>query len=424
MKTKEEKIKNNLRLFPITKTLGWDYLFFYATNFLFLTQVKNIAASSVILIDSFYALFGILMQIPATFIIEFLGRKKSIVLANVLNAAYMLVVLTSVNLFNLIVAEIFSSLAFAIKESAEPSLLNESIPASKNKSKIFSRINEKGMANWYILNAITTVLAGFFYTINPYIPISCALILNVIVAIISLKYTEPVDKKNSKTKRQVNQMKEIKEAFEFIFKSERVKSLILCSALVIGLVDVLHNYQVSLLEELNVDPRIICTLLAIIGVVSGLATKKQEEIHEAYRNKSLSVLLITIAASLIIAGIFGIIAKTYIYVVLIIFIAFLGWNCSKAIFFALMERYLSNFANEEVDTKIFVARNFLASIMSALVGLIASFLLERMNTAYSMLILGIISLIVSILLIKYMKNRVGLKPSQYSKEEIKYDELK
>ena len=161
-----------------------------------------------------------------------------------------------------------------------------------------------------------------------------------------------------------------------------------------------------------------------IFIDSGIFTKKQEEIHEAYRNKSLSVLLITIAASLIIAGIFGIIAKTYIYVVLIIFIAFLGWNCSKAIFFALMERYLSNFANEEVDTKIFVARNFLASIMSALVGLIASFLLERMNTAYSMLILGIISLIVSILLIKYMKNRVGLKPSQYSKEEIKYDELK
>ena len=55
----------------------------------------------------------------------------------------MVVIIFSKSLFDLIVAELISSLAFAIKESAEPSLLNESIPTTKNKSEIFAKINEK-----------------------------------------------------------------------------------------------------------------------------------------------------------------------------------------------------------------------------------------------------------------------------------------
>lgn len=87
-KEKVQIRKRNMKLFPIVKTFGWDYIFFYTTNFLFLTQIKHISAADVVLIDSFYALFGILMQVPATFIIEYLGRKKSIVLGDFLNCIY------------------------------------------------------------------------------------------------------------------------------------------------------------------------------------------------------------------------------------------------------------------------------------------------------------------------------------------------
>lgn len=401
--------KRNMRLFPISKSLGWDYLFFYTTNFLFLTQVKNISAASVVLIDSFYALFGIIMQIPAAFIVEYLGRKKSIVLANILNCLYMLVVMTSVNLFNLIIAEMLSSLAFGIKESAEPALLNESIPSSKNKSNIFSRINEKGIANWYILNAITTVLAGFFYDINPYIPISLALMVTVLVTIISTGFIEPTEQKKSKNVEQFNQIADIKDSFKFIFKSERLKSLILCSALSTGIMSILASYEVSLLEELNIEAKYLCTILAIIGIISGVITKKQEAFHEKYKNKSLQTLLIILGVSILLAGITGIISETYKLAVILIVVFFTIGNCTRAIFYPLIEKYLRNFANEEIDTKIFVARNFLGSILSAVIGLIGSFLLERMSTAYSMTIIGIMALVITIMLSKYMKQRVRFK---------------
>ena len=42
--------KHNMKLFPIYKTLSWDYIFFYTIHFLFLTQVKNINPADVVLV--------------------------------------------------------------------------------------------------------------------------------------------------------------------------------------------------------------------------------------------------------------------------------------------------------------------------------------------------------------------------------------
>lgn len=424
-KEKVETRKRNMRLFPITKTLGWDYIFFYTTNFLFLTQVKHISAADVVLIDSFYALFGILMQVPATFIIEYLGRKKSIVLGNFLNCIYMVVVMTSKNLFNLIIAELLSSLAFGIKESAEPALLNESIPQSRYKGKIFAKINQKGMANWYIINGIATILAGFFYDINPYIPISLSLSITTFVTIVSTGFKEPIRVNNKKSIKvqEFNQMQELKESFKFILKSERLKSLILFSAFATGIISILSNYEISLLEDLNMEAKYLCIIFAIIGFISGIITKRQQKFHEKHRNKSLSILLFFISISILGAGIFGVIAEKYYFSIILIVCFYLLGDCYKSILYPLIDRYSRSFANEEIDTKIFEAKHFLGSISSAITGLVASFLLDRMSTAYCMIIMGTIGLIITIMMSKYMKTRVGLKPSEYSEEETKYDEL-
>ena len=96
METKDEVInmrKKNMRIFPIYKALAWDYLFYYTIDFLFFTQVKGMSASMVVLKEAFYSLFKIIIQIPANIIVEFLGRRNSIILANILNCLYMLVII-------------------------------------------------------------------------------------------------------------------------------------------------------------------------------------------------------------------------------------------------------------------------------------------------------------------------------------------
>ena len=423
-KEKVQMRKRNMKLFPIYRMLSWDYIFFYTTNFLFLTQCKHIHPADVVLIDSFYALFGIIMQVPATFVIEYLGRKRSMIFANFLNCIYMLVVMFSTNLFNLITAEILSSLAFGIKETVDPAILNESIPPSRYKSKIFAKISQKGMANYYIINAIATILAGFFYDINPYIPITVSFIITILVTIISTGFIEPQNKNKKHKVEEFNQLKDIKDSFKFILKSERLKALILFSAVSGGVISLMATYEVSLLEDFDIPAKYLCIIFAILGMISGILAKKQEEFHEKYRNKSLCALFGIIGGTILIAGICGIIAKQYSVFILLIVVTYMIRYSLQGMYYPLTERYLRNFSNEKIDTKIFTAKNFLKSILSAVIGIIGSFLLDRMNIAYCMLIIGISTVILTILMSQYMKTRVGLKPEEYAKEELQFDELK
>ena len=426
MKEKEkiQMRKRNMKLFPIYRMLSWDYIFFYTTNFLFLTQVKGINPADVVLIDSFYALFGIIMQVPATFVIEYLGRKRSMILANFLNCIYMLVVMFSTNLFNLITAEILSSLAFGIKETVDPALLNESIPPSRYKSKIFAKISQKGMANYYIINAIATILAGFFYDINPYIPITLSFLITILVTIMATRFIEPQTGNKKHKVQEFNQLKEIKDSFKFILKSERLKALILFSAMSGGVISLMTTYEVSLLEDFDMPAKYLCIIFAILGMISGILAKKQEAFHEKYRNKSLCTLLGIIGGTILIAGICGLVAKQYsVFIVLIVITYMIRYSC-QGIYYPLTERYLRNFSNEKIDTKIFTAKNFLKSILGAIIGIMASFLLDRMNISYCMLIIGILTILFTILMSQYMKTRVGLKPEEYAKEELQFDELK
>ena len=422
-KDKVQMRKRNMKLFPIYRMLGWDYIFFYTTNFLFLTQVKGIHPADVVLIDSFYALFGIIMQVPATFVIEYLGRKRSMILANFCNCIYMLVVMFSTNLFNLITAELLSSLAFGIKETVDPALLNESIPPSRYKSKIFAKISQKGMANYYIMNAIATVLAGFFYDINPYIPITLSLIITILVTMISTRFIEPQNEKKKHKVQEFNQLKEIKDSFKFILKSERLKALILFSAISGGVISLMSTYEVSLLEDFDISAKYLCMIFAILGIISGILAKKQEAFHEKYRNKSLCTLFGMIGGTILIAGLCGIIAKQYSVLIIGIIITYMIRYSCQGMYYPLTERYLRNFSNEKIDTKIFTAKNFLKSILSAVIGIMGSFLLDRMNISYCMFIVGFLTILVTILMSQYMKTRVGLKPEEYAKEELQFDEL-
>ena len=94
--------KNNIKLFPIYKMFAWDLLFHFSIIYLFLTQVKGLSASQVLLADSFYAFFCILFQIPCVGLIDLIGKKKSILLGNIL-VTISVVLLAVGNSFSLLI---------------------------------------------------------------------------------------------------------------------------------------------------------------------------------------------------------------------------------------------------------------------------------------------------------------------------------
>ena len=418
--------KRNMKLFPVYESISADYLFYYTIDFLFLTQIKHISAADVVLATSIKSLFGIFLQIPANVIVEFLGRKNSIILGNILNCLYMVIFMMTGNLFDLILAKFVSSLAKSIKEIAEPSLLNSSIPPSKYKGNIFAKINAKGKSGYYMVGAISRMIAGFLFEINGYLPTMCSFVVLIVVSIMSMCYIEPI-KKQKRKNSDINvqkQIKDIKEGFKFVIKSERLKALILATALITSILNILLDYQTSLWQEVKVPACLIGFIAAVISLSSAYGSKKQQAFHERFRNKSIVVLALMTSISTIVAGIAGLKAEEITILLGVIGISFIIARFAHGMFYTIINRYFRNFTNKDIDTKIFAVKNLFVNLTSAIMGIMASFLLDKMSTAYCMIVVGVSFTIIYILMGKYMKTRVGLKPEEYSKEERKYDELK
>ena len=420
---KAKMCKHNMKLYPLFRMLSFDFLFFYTIDFLFLTQVKNIAPAQIILVDSFYALFGIIWQIPANIILEKTNRKISLILGNLLNCVYILLIILSKNIYHLIIAECVCSFGFALKDMASPALLNESIPETKRRGDIFAKLNGKAISGYYILNAISLIISGFLFSMNGYLPISICFGITIFSFLLSITFIEPVENKNLHVvEEEKNEIEEvsIKEAFKHILKSGRLKSLIFYSSLMSSFVAILTSTQVYLIEELNISSGIIGIIFAFLGIISALSSKKQNKFQEKFKNKTLTVLALAISLS-IMASTIGYILKLPVWITLTITICCYGIkSSSNGIYQVLILKYLSNFANEKIDSKIYSVQLLSISIVNAALGIATSFLFEHLESYYAMLILGSSFLVLFIISLIYMNNKLGLKPEEYSKEETKF----
>ena len=146
-----------------------------------------------------------------------------------------------------------------------------------------------------------------------------------------------------------------------------------------------------------------------MSLASSFAAKKQNIFTNKFKNKSILVLAFMASITTIVAGLAGLKAEQITVLVLVIILAQAVARFAHGMFYTIIDRYFRNFTNKDIDTKVFAVK---------------SFLLDKMKTAYCMIIVGITFTIIYILMAKYMKTRVGLKPEEYSKEERKYDELK
>lgn len=418
--TKENK---NIRIFPIYKAISWDLLFFYTILFLFLTQVKGISAADVLLAESTYPIFKFIFLMPLTILIEKIGKRKSLIFANAVNAISVIFFMISTNLWYVILAQFFSAIAFVIKGVAETNMLYDSLPKDEKRGSKFSKIDGKGGAWYYYLDAISSVIAGFLYIVNPYIPLVLSLIVCIISIVLSYLFTET--EKNEKTKISVrNYIKDLKSSFRYMLQSKRLKFLLVFGAVFAGLLGVLVSLRSGTLEELGVPEQYFGVIFAGLGLLSGITSKNQHRFHNHFHNKTLTVISIPATISCILVGFTVALKLPYTMTLVILIILFAVQFMAKGPFYTLIKRYLNNFTTSTLRNKISSCYNLMESLSRSIISLFASFLLKYTTSAGTMCIIGCVVTITLVLLLDKMRTKVGLKPEEYPKKEIEFLEIK
>ena len=427
MEQTEEKIirakKYNSKIFPIYKMFSWDLLFYYSIVFLFLTQTKGFTASNVLFIDAFYPLFKLLLQIPCVNIVESFGKRKSLIMGNLIIAACIFVIIIAKDVPAMIFSNFLMALGFSLKSLCESSLLSDCILDKEHPRTAFSNIDGKGSAYWYYLDAVTAASCGFLYVVSPYLPMILSFVISIISCIISIKF---LHYENETIKVQLEDetgsykeyFQNLRIAFKNIFKSNRLKSLLLFCGAFAAILTVRTAIASSLFTEIGVPEQYFGMIFALLTFISGIASKHQDYFHKKYRNKVLTYFSMTFSISMVIIGLVAIIFRSMRFAFPIILIAYMVQYIIKGPYYTLQKRYLNSFSTPSITTKIYSACTLIESIFNTTIYWISSLLLEHVPTSYAIVILGCIFTIIFIFISDYMKDKIGLKPEEYKEKDI------
>lgn len=275
------------------------------------------------------------------------------------------------------------------------------------------------------------MIAGFLFEINGYIPMIICVATLIISARIAcnFKVIDNEENESEKNKEKIkvkqiykNNLRDIKTAFSFIFNSKRLRALMVYSAVMYGIIMVMNTYEMNLLDDINISASTIGIIYAIMQIVAGISSKKQNKFHNKYKNKTLTVIGLTYTIACLIAGIVSIMNISNIVIISIVIATYTIRYIGTGLYYVLIKKYITNFTNSEVANKVYAAYGLVTGMGNAIICIFGAIVVLRYNIRYSMVIFGIVFLTIMIIIVNYMKNRVGLEPTEYRKKDINYKE--
>lgn len=414
--------RTNAKIYPIYKMFSWDLLCYYSIQFLFYTITKKVTASEILILNGLCFLFRILMQIPAVTITDFLGKKKSIVLGNILLIFYMLAVMIIPGAIGIMIADFIFSLGYDIKQISEPNLLYDSV-ATKGGDGLYSKLEAKGGSWYYILDGVASLTAGYLFVINNYLPMIICLGFIVISTIISFRFQDVYEVKQEKSKGLIRTLKEynkdLKVSLKFIFKSKRMKAFVLFQIVFYSLISIIDTYNSDLLTSIGIPEEEFSMIFAILIFIGGISISLKSSIEKKFKNRTLCFISLSYIGSCVAIGVISsYYAKSAIIPIILIMYAI--QKICTSIWYILESKYVKNFTNEDVRNKITFSYEFIGAIAASIFSMLGGLLLEIVDVQNAFLLIGLFALACMILTLDYMRTRFGLKPEEYKKEDIEF----
>lgn len=416
--------QKNVKLYPTYKMFSWDMLFYYAIIYLFFTQVKGISAAEVMLAESFYPIFKVLLLIPATILIDKIGKRRSLIIGNLFIALSTLTYIFATSYEMIVLGEFFSAVGYIIKGVCETNMLYDSLEKNEKRGMLFSKIDGRATSFYFYIDAFSSIVSGFLFAFNGYLPMIFCLITNLISIVMAMNFEEIDDAPSNEKITLRKEVKELKKSLKGIFKSPRLRNLLLFGAIFAGILSTLITLRSSILSDIEVPAQYFGIIFAILGIISGIAAKNQHKIHKRFRNKTLAILSLPVVISCVILGLWCVAGFDKELTIIVVLMVFLIQYIAKGPFNTLIRQYLNNFTNTTLRTKISSSYNLLESLFRSMFSLFASFLLRYTSTANTLTVVGCIATVGIVLLLDNMREKVGLKPEEYKEKDMKILELK
>lgn len=308
MTTKDMKLRSN-KILSLFRVFSWDLVFFYSFNVLFLTQIKGFSEAEIMYTSTVIALIPILFQYPFNILAKKIGALNSVRLGCFCFFAFTIGILIYSNIVLLYLNYVIFAIGsiFLVPNISVLSIKNLKM---EGKDSEFSKIEGRGAAIYYLINAIASIALGYLFEVNPYLTMSFSVIAGAVGLLLSFilrdeeKYTPRLSEdsqkekpkkdilqteKSQEDKSQKDTFQEEKPQEENISRQKKSKLLsvqtvylLLLAFCFYGLIMIESNIKQLLFQDVGFSS-------VIIGWISfGVSIFKSAscEIYKCFKNKS------------------------------------------------------------------------------------------------------------------------------------------
>lgn len=412
-----ERMKDNIRLYTKYKIIGYDVLFYYAISILYFTIAKGLNMTEVVFLSSVYTFSIAIWQLCSNLIVERIGIKKSIVVGNLFACLMVVLYLIAPSYGWLILANVLGALGFSLKSIGEGTLLFESLEKLK-KPTLFAKFEGIANARYFYTDAIMSVVAGYLFLINPYLPMVLCLVCLIIAFVLSTKFYDTTNTVIKKIKP-----KEYLLGFKGIMKSSRARSLLFFAFLIAGIISANTTLYKAIILDFNISADILAYIVCLFTIVIGVGSKIGRSLEKNLKNKTLVSIMITMCTMLGLIGIIGLTETFSIYKIILICASLCVMGLMIGAYRVLIKKYITSFTTEDVRTKIASLYCMAENLGGTALLWISGIILTNYSNAFTAVSISCLVLMIGLALNEYADKRLGLKPEEYKPADINYIDI-
>jgi MFS family permease len=203
----------------IPSTVAWFWLGIWVLFYLKFTDYKGIGLIEVVQISTAF-----LLEIPTGSLADIIGKKKNIILALLFLALGNFIMGFAAIYAHLIAAVIVISLGGALLSGSWQALLYSSLEQEKLQKTYETKISAI-QRNKLVVMAVSSVIGGYLYTLNPKIPFILAGVFACVGMLFCFFLVEPANVKKEVT--FLNYIKQLNAGFKGLFiKNKNVSYIV------------------------------------------------------------------------------------------------------------------------------------------------------------------------------------------------------
>lgn len=285
--------------------LGPVLTIFFLSKGLNFTQIFTIGAVN--------SLFVVLLEVPTGAVSDKYSRKLSIVIGCILWIISLSIYIYAQNFITFVIGEIIFAMGMTFKSGSETAILYDSLKILGREAE-FQSIIGKARSYFLYASAVGSLVAGFVYSINVYLPFIISIVFVVISFVIALTFHEP-KMHNFEVHNDKAYFDIIKNSASIIFKNRKVLNVVLFSTITFIFMRMAYPFYQPHMKATGIDVKYFGVIFFLFNLVAGYSAKRVDKFMRFTKPYSMFSVGLLVAVSYLLLGMFPVfISFSFIFI--------------------------------------------------------------------------------------------------------------